>query len=70
MEPQLDPSWDRRVAIEMAEGYRPHFFGWRFDSLFESAEAFAAHQARTKDSAWGKASSGITREFTVSEVEA
>ncbi|MBS8228131.1 putative quinol monooxygenase [Vannielia litorea] len=56
------------LRFDLTQGEDPMV--WHLDELFESAEAFAAHQARTKDSAWGKASSGITREFTVSEEEA
>ncbi|MGR3795048.1 putative quinol monooxygenase [Vannielia sp. SX4] len=43
---------------------------WHLDELFESPEAFAAHQARTKSSAWGESSGEITRDFTVTEEEA
>ncbi|SIN92586.1 putative quinol monooxygenase [Vannielia litorea] len=43
---------------------------WHLSEAFESAEAFAAHQARTKDSTWGEVSAGIIRDFTVTEDEA
>ena len=56
------------LRFDLTQGDDPMV--WHLDELFESAEAFAAHQARTKESAWGKASAGITRDFTVTEVEA
>lgn len=41
---------------------------WLLSELFADADAFAAHQARTKDSDWGRASGDIQRDFTRSEV--
>ncbi|WP_422076283.1 putative quinol monooxygenase [Vannielia sp.] len=43
---------------------------WTLSEVFESPEAFAAHQARTKASTWGQVSGEITRDFTVIEDEA
>ncbi|MTH77463.1 GNAT family N-acetyltransferase [Paracoccus aestuariivivens] len=40
---------------------------WRLDELFADADAFAAHQARTKDSVWGKRSTSIKRDFVRTE---
>ena len=40
---------------------------WHLSESFESAEAFAAHQARTKNSDWGRASGAIERDITVRE---
>lgn len=36
---------------------------WRLDELFADAEAFAAHQARTRASRWGTESGAILRDF-------
>lgn len=36
---------------------------WHLSELFVDADAFAAHGARTKDSAWGRESGGIGRDF-------
>ena len=41
---------------------------WRLDELFADAEAFAAHQARTKASEWGQRSKDIARAFDRIEV--
>ncbi|WP_299905516.1 GNAT family N-acetyltransferase [uncultured Paracoccus sp.] len=41
---------------------------WTLDELFADAEAFAAHQARTAASDWGRSSTEIRRDFTRSEV--
>lgn len=40
---------------------------WQVDERFTGRAAFEAHQARTRASAWGRATAGIRREFTVSE---
>lgn len=36
---------------------------WHLSELFVDADAFAAHAARTRDSAWGRDSAGIGRDF-------
>ncbi len=36
---------------------------WNLAELFVNADAFAAHQARLKDSAWGQGSAAITRDY-------
>ncbi|SNR24800.1 GNAT family N-acetyltransferase [Paracoccus sediminis] len=36
---------------------------WNLSELFIDADAFAAHAARTKDSEWGRQSTGIGRDF-------
>lgn len=36
---------------------------WRLEEVFADAEAFAAHQARTKASRWGMESTGLARDF-------
>ncbi|MDQ1900064.1 GNAT family N-acetyltransferase [Paracoccus sp. WLY502] len=41
---------------------------WNLSELFIDAEAFAAHGARTADSAWGRESAGIGRDFQRHEV--
>lgn len=41
---------------------------WTLLELFTDAAAFAAHQARTADSDWGRSSTDITRDFQRSEV--
>ena len=41
---------------------------WTLSELFADDAAFAAHQARTKDSDWGRASGNIQRDFTRTEV--
>lgn len=53
------------LRFDLTQGDDPMV--WHLDELFESPEAFAAHQARTRDSAWGRASGGIARDFTVTE---
>ncbi|WP_232962395.1 GNAT family N-acetyltransferase [Paracoccus tegillarcae] len=40
---------------------------WQLTELFADADAFAAHQARSRDSAWGQASTEIKRDFTKTE---
>lgn len=42
---------------------------WEVSESFASREAFDAHQARVAASAWGAATAGIRREYTVVEVE-
>ena len=41
---------------------------WHLAELFADETAFAAHQARTADSAWGRDSAGIGRDFRRREV--
>lgn len=41
---------------------------WRLDEVFADAEAFAAHQTRTKASPWGIASQDLGREFNRRDV--
>lgn len=41
---------------------------WHLAELFGDAEAFAAHQARARDSQWGRDSTAITRELAQQEV--
>lgn len=43
---------------------------WHLSELFVDADAFAAHQERTKESAWGKESSDIGRDFEKREITA
>ena len=40
---------------------------WRLSELFADADAFAAHQARAKDSTWGRESGAIHRDFQKAE---
>lgn len=41
---------------------------WQVDELFESAEAFAAHQERVRGSEWGRATAAITRSYEIHEL--
>lgn len=41
---------------------------WHLSELFVDADAFAAHGARTKDSAWGREGTAIGRDFQRHEV--
>lgn len=43
---------------------------WEVSESFASRQAFDAHQARVAASAWGVATAGIRREYTVAEAEA
>ncbi|QDC09548.1 antibiotic biosynthesis monooxygenase [Oceanicola sp. D3] len=56
------------IRFDLTQGDDPMI--WHLDELFESPQAFEAHKERTKDSAWGRASASITRDFTVTELEA
>lgn len=38
---------------------------WSVEERFTDAVAFRAHQARVRDSAWGRATAGIERDYTV-----
>lgn len=38
---------------------------WRVDELFADAAAFDSHQQRVANSEWGRATSGIERDYTV-----
>lgn len=38
---------------------------WEVAERFTDAEAFAAHQARVRASAWGEATAGIERDYEV-----
>ena len=40
---------------------------WQVDEAFASQADFDAHQVRMKDSAWGKASVGIARDFKITK---
>ncbi len=40
---------------------------WAVDEAFVDRAAFEAHQARTRDSAWGEATTGIQRDFSIRE---
>jgi len=40
---------------------------WDVAERFTDRAAFAAHQARSRDSAWGTATTGIARDFTIRE---
>lgn len=39
-------------------------FVWQVDEEFTDAEAFAAHQDRVRQSAWGRVTAGIERRYT------
>lgn len=54
------------LRFDLAQSEDPMI--WTLSELFADAEAFAAHQTRTKDSDWGRASGEIRRDFTRSEV--
>ena len=41
---------------------------WRLDETFVDAAAFAAHQARTRNSVWGTASQSLLRDFRMESV--
>lgn len=41
---------------------------WRVEELFSDAAAFAAHQARTRASDWGRATAGVARDFARREL--
>ena len=38
---------------------------WEVDEVFDSTEAFRAHQARVQQSAWGKATAHIARDYVI-----
>ncbi|MGI6879101.1 putative quinol monooxygenase [Microbacterium sp. gxy059] len=40
---------------------------WEVRERFADAEAFAAHQARVRESEWGRATAGIPRAYEVRE---
>jgi quinol monooxygenase YgiN len=40
---------------------------WELDEAFADRAAFEAHQARTRASTWGRETTHIERDFTVSE---
>ena len=64
------------ISLSRAEPGCLHFDIWQDDDplvwhlaeLFADADAFAAHTARTRASAWGQASGGIRREFQPRDV--
>lgn len=64
------------IALSRAEPGCLHFdlwqdedpLVWHLSELFVDAEAFAAHGARTRDSAWGRESTAITRDIQRREV--
>ena len=41
---------------------------WSVEEAFADRAAFEAHQARAKGSAWGTATTGIKRDFSIREV--
>lgn len=41
---------------------------WQVEELFLDAQAFTAHQARTRASEWGRATAGVARDFARREV--
>lgn len=41
---------------------------WLVEELFDSREAFEAHQTRARQSRWGEISAGLAREYDVVEV--
>ncbi|MEN4767981.1 putative quinol monooxygenase [Duffyella gerundensis] len=43
---------------------------WRVEEQFSDRETFAAHQQRTRASAWGEATRAIVREYEITEVNA
>lgn len=51
--------------FEVTQGDDPMV--WNLNERFASRDDFEAHQARTKASAWGRATQGITRDFRISE---
>lgn len=42
---------------------------WQVSERFRDSAAFRAHQARTAESAWGRATRGITRQFEIVGLE-
>ena len=54
------------LRFDLAQGDDP--LEWSLSELFADDAAFAAHQARTKDSAWGRQSVEIRRDFQKGEV--
>lgn len=54
------------LRFDLAQGDDPLI--WTLSELFADEAAFAAHQARTRDSDWGRASGDIRRDFTRAEV--
>lgn len=53
------------LRFDIAQGEDPLI--WELNELFTGDEAFAAHQARTKLSRWGRDSAAIRRDFTAFE---
>ena len=53
------------LKFEVTESADP--LVWQVDEEFASRADFDAHQVRTAESAWGKASKGIVRDFQVTE---
>lgn len=43
---------------------------WRVDEVFDSRESFDSHQDRTRASAWGEATAGMERRYTVTRLPA
>jgi len=42
---------------------------WEVSELFSGQEAFDAHQRRVQSSAWGSATAGIERQYSIRTVE-
>lgn len=49
------------VKFEVTQGDDPMV--WHLDEAFVDAEAFAAHQTRTKSAKWAEVSAGLIRDF-------
>lgn len=64
---------DHHIALTRAEPGCLEFtvdrtedeFVWDVIERFRDTAAFHAHQARTAESEWGRATTGITRHFTI-----
>lgn len=52
------------LSFEVAPSGDPNI--WDVSERFQDAESFARHQARVKDSEWGRATAGIKRSYSVS----
>lgn len=54
------------VSFDVTRGEDP--LVWTVAEVFEDAEAFGRHQDRVRDSAWGRATAGIVREYEVTGI--
>lgn len=55
------------LVFEVQRTDDPHV--WQVEEVFRDTAAFDAHQARTAESEWGRATKGIVRHFTIEGLE-